>query len=211
MKTMKSILLIGVMIAATTMSHAQTKHSYPTDTGQHITGYEDLNLPVFTGAEQNLQDSLEAVGAALTDTALKSTVINAVNVIKDVPKDGGLVDWITYVFAGATALFGVYQYISKRLHMSNEKVLNGALVSVSSGLLEEQKQHEFTKAKLNVVASAAKLAAEGLEENINQMQEYAEQKERASKPAKKAAPKERPERKHTPNKISAVYPDTPAE
>jgi len=142
MKQLKTIALIALLCSATFLkaqTQADTVINY-TEFQNHseIVGFENLNLPVFTGAEQNLQDSIEAVGAALTDSVLKATVINAANVIKDVPKGGTVEDWIGYVFGALAALFGIYQYFSKRLHREEAKRTKEALV-VTQRIINNQK------------------------------------------------------------------------
>lgn len=160
----KSFALIALMCSAT-MLNAQTggdtiKSDFPNHS--EIKGVETLDLPVFSGAEQDLQDSLQSVGAALTDTALKSTVLNAVKEIKNMPKGGTVEDWIVWVFGALAALFGVYQYISKRLHK------------------QQAKQNEL---KLGVLVPALKLAHGLLDSQVQKTQEFQEKKSEHSRPS----------------------------
>jgi hypothetical protein len=109
MKQLKfAVLMIGLMITSSLCSiHAKA---------QEKTDIEVVAVnPVFTGEEKNLTDSLLSVGKALTDPALKATVIDAVNVIRATPQHGGIDDWYAWIIAAAGAIFGVYQYVKRAL------------------------------------------------------------------------------------------------
>ncbi len=135
----KSFALIA-LLCSTTMLNAQTggdtiKSAFPDHS--EIKGVEIIELPVFNGSEQDMQDSLQSVGLALTDTALKSTVLNAVKEIKNMPNGGTVEDWIVWVFGSLAALFGVYQYVRKKLHKTEAKK-NYTLLMHAQGKLDEE-------------------------------------------------------------------------
>lgn len=69
--------------------------------------------PVFNGTEQNLTDSLAAVGTAITSPEVKGVINDAVKTIIATPKGGGIQDWISWALAALGAIFGLYHYYKR--------------------------------------------------------------------------------------------------
>lgn len=101
-------MLIGLLVMSA-LCPVQVKAQEQTDIK------ETVSTPVFSGEEKNLTDSLLSVGKALTDPELKATVVDAVNVIKATPKSGGIEAWYAWLVTALAAVFGVYQYVKRKL------------------------------------------------------------------------------------------------
>lgn len=70
--------------------------------------------PVFTGAEQNLADSVLAIGKALTDPELKVVVTDAYTVIKNGPEDNSFPAIYAWIIAGISALVAAITLIRQK-------------------------------------------------------------------------------------------------
>jgi hypothetical protein len=109
MNKLRTALMLISFMAMSALHPIQVKAQEQTDSTIVVSGQ------VFSGNEKNLTDSLLSVGKALTDPALKATVIDAVNVIRSTPKSGGLEAWYGWFTAALAAVFGVYQYGKRSL------------------------------------------------------------------------------------------------
>jgi hypothetical protein len=109
MHKLKTALMLISLLVMSTLYPVQVKAQEKTDS------LVTASTPVFSGQEKNLTDSLLSVGKALTDPELKATVVDAVNVIKATPKSGGFEAWYAWLVAALGAVFGVYQYVKRKL------------------------------------------------------------------------------------------------
>lgn len=168
--------LIAILLIAT-MSNAQNsgdtiKNAFPDHS--EITGVMDVELPMFTGKEDGLVDSLEAIASAIQDTTLQNAVLHAADVLADTPKDNSVKSWLVFTFGAFSVLFGLWQLISKRLWKESA---------------EEQKAQKL--------ALQQKVAAR--EGAVKKYQEKQRRQAAAARPMTKPV---EPKEEHTPNKIT---------
>lgn len=116
---MKKVLLLAFMMVCmfTVLSLSPVTTKAQTSVTQSVESKDSAALlatPIFTGAEQNLKDSLLSIGRAAVDPETKAVISDAVAVLKDTPEQGGLEGWYAYVVAAVGVLFGLYQYFKRR-------------------------------------------------------------------------------------------------
>lgn len=111
---MKRLLTLFAMFVVMTMISAPTVKAQDEKPIQILDTIPVIASPVFSGAEQNLTDSIIAIANAATSAEAKLVLTDAVAVIKDTPKEGGLEAWYGWIVAACSALFGIYQYVRKR-------------------------------------------------------------------------------------------------
>lgn len=104
LKGLKIALMLGVMFIASALCPIQVKAQEKKDS---IT----VSVPVFTGNEKNLTDTLLAYGHAATSPEFQAVVTDAVTVIKAGPKENTIEGWYSYILAALASIFGVYQLI----------------------------------------------------------------------------------------------------
>lgn len=99
----KIALLLGCMIAASTLCSVTAKAQTKADTTIHATVVAPSNAQII--------DSLGAlINKVSNDTAAVKVITGAISTISKTPAEKSTGSWILYAITVAGALFGVYQY-----------------------------------------------------------------------------------------------------